>query len=228
MRPRPQLLALALCLALLAWPLAAVPVLGECGLNNNSFEGSFADRSGAGHVMVANGWDFWFQDGPGQADGVNWRPTYRAEDRSYLGGARVHGGNLSQKWGNTWAAHNAGVLQRVGVPRGSKVTFTAWGRAWSCSGEDVNSAKNEGNYRLMVGIDPTGGTNWAAGSVRWSEPRMECLTWVQLAISAQAEADAVTVFLRGHAEFPNLHVVRVTHHATEQVGSWVAGDHACN
>lgn len=205
MRCHPRLLALVLCLAFVAWPLAAQPVRGDCGLNNNGFEGNFPDLSGAGHLYIANGWSLWFQDGPGQKEGLYWRPTYRPEDRSYLGGSRVHGGNTSQKWGTSWATHNAGVYQRVGVPSGSKVTFTAWGRAWSSNGDDVNSSKNEGNYRMSVGIDPTGGTNWSAGSVSWTETRMECLTWIQFSISTQAQGDAVTVFLRGQAEFPVLH-----------------------
>ncbi|MDI7275743.1 MAG: hypothetical protein QME94_07180 [Anaerolineae bacterium] len=205
MRSRLQTLALALCLAGLIWPLAAQPGRADCGLNNNGFEGGFRDVYGDGHVVVANGWEFWFQDGPGQEQGRNFRPTFRGEQSSYLGGLRVHSGNWSQKFGNLYAAHNAGLYQRVSVPRDSQVTFTAWAQAWSSSGDDNYSVSEPGNYRLYVGIDPTGGTNWAANTVRWSASRMEYNVWVQLSVSARAEADAVTVFLRGSSEFPVKH-----------------------
>jgi hypothetical protein len=202
--PLRQLLTFVLCLILLAWPLAQ-PVSSDCGLANFDFEGGFSDRYGDGHVLVAEGWEFWYQDGPGQDEGKNWRPTYLREDASNLEGLRVHSGRGSQKMGNLYASHNAGLYQRVGVQPGSKVTFTVWAQAWSSSKDDNYSVSKPGDYRVSVGIDPTGGTNWAASTVRWSEPRQEYNTWMQLSVSAQAEADAVTVFLRGQAEYAVKH-----------------------
>ena len=205
MRSNRLLPVLVLCLAFLAWPLAALPVQAGCGLANNSFDEGFTDRFSDGHVVVPNGWEFWFQDGPDQVFGKNWRPSYGSFDAGYLGGKRVHGGSFSAKFGTSWATHNAGLYQRVAVPRYSQVTFSVWAMSWSSSGDDTGSVTSPGNYRLSVGIDPTGGTNWQAGTVRWSEPRIEYNTWIQLSISATSEADAVTVFLRGQPEFPVKH-----------------------
>ncbi len=205
MRSRLQCLTLVLCLVLLLWPAAAQPVRGDCGLNNNGFEGGFSSRSGDGQVNVGKGWEYWFQSGPGQEDGHNWRPSYVGEVSSYLGGRNVHSGGHSQKLGNRWAAHNAGLYQRVAVPRGSLVTFSAWTLIWSSSGDNNKVCQTPGNYRVMVGIDPTGGTNWAAGSVRWSAAQSGCVTWLQSTVQATAEADAVTVFLRGQCDFPVPH-----------------------
>ncbi len=202
---RLRLTTLLLCLALLAWPPAAQPVLADGELANPNFEGGFTDHFGDGHVVVANGWTPWYQDGPGQNEGKNFRPSFGESSVYYLGGKRVHGGAAAQKFGNLFASHNAGLWQRVSVPRGSQVTFSAWGQAWSSSEDDDNSVKDPGNYRLLVGIDPTGNTDWSAGTVRWSEPRIEYNNWVQLSVNAQAEADAVTVFVRGHCDYPVKH-----------------------
>jgi hypothetical protein len=201
MQPRLRFLALWLCLACLIWPITTQPARADCVLSHAGFEGGFTSRTGDEHVIVANGWEYWYQDGPHQQDGHNWRPTYREATIWDLGGRRVRSGRSAQKFGTQHATHNAGVYQRVAVPRGSHVTLTVWAQAWSSSDGDTSTVSEPGNYRLYVGIDPTGGTNWAGPSVRWSEPRMEYNTWVQLSISAQAEADAVTVFLRGHPEF---------------------------
>lgn len=201
MRSRLSLVALVLCLTVLASPLAGLTARADCGLNNNSFEGQYTDQFGDERGWVAPGWNPWFQDGPGQDQGQNWRPTYGYFEPDYLGGGRVHGGSRAQKLGTQWATHNAGVYQRVSVPRGSQVTFSVWVLAWSSSGRDALSVDRPGNYRVSVGIDPAGGTDWAASTVRWTEPRIEYNNWIQLSISAKAEADAVTVFTRGQAEY---------------------------
>jgi len=196
-RLRLVLVVLVLCLTLVAGPFMAQPVRADCGLNNNSFEGAYIDHFGGGYGYAAPGWNPWFQDGPDQSFGKNWRPSFGGFDAGYLGCKRVHGGSWAQKLGTQWATHNAGLYQRVAVPRSSQVTFTAWALAWSSDGDDPTSVSGPGNYRLSVGIDPTGGTDWAAPSVRWSDPRIEYNNWIQLSISARAESDAVTVFVRG-------------------------------
>ena len=202
MRSRSQLLVLVLCLVLLALPLVPQAVRGDCGLVNPGFEGGFSTR-GAGEVEVANGWEAWWQDGPFQEDGYNRRPEYKPEDRYRHGGRRIRNGNYAQKFFTTFATHNAGLWQRVAVPRNAQVTFSAYVQVWSSQDPNPDAVTSPGNYRVYVGIDPTGGTNWAAPTVRWSEPRIEYNTWIQLSISARAEADAVTVFLRGQPEFRN-------------------------
>jgi len=103
MRLRLRLLTLLLCLAGVAWPFAAQTVRADCRLNNSGFEGGFVDRFGDGHVVVANGWEFWFQDGPDQAQARNWRPSYGSHGAHYLGGRRVRSGNAAHRLGNQWA-----------------------------------------------------------------------------------------------------------------------------
>jgi len=190
----------------LVWPilvLAEPAAQGECPGNvllNPGFEEGFSDR-GAGEVSVANGWFPWWQSGPGQDEGFYRRPEYKPEDASRFGMRRIRSGNFAQKFFNTFSTHNAGILQQVQVPVESTLTLSAWVQVWSSEYHDPTTVVDPGNYRVYVGIDPTGGTDWSSPNVVWSEPRMEYNTWMHLQIQAKAKAGTITVFLRGQPEF---------------------------
>jgi len=172
-------------------------------LANGGFEDGFSTRN-AGEVEVANGWNPWWQDGPFQDQGLNRRPEYDAENAGIHGTLRIREGNFGQKWGNVFATHHAGVYQRVNVPAGSTVTFSVWGQAWSSRNDDPN-VSDGGKYSLSVGIDPTGGTDRTSPNVVWSAPSEALDQWVQLSVEAVAQGGAITVFLRGDAEWPVKH-----------------------
>lgn len=207
-----RLVVTFLMICLIAWPMlrpafvsAEPSTQGECSGNvllNPSFEEGFSDR-GAGEVSVANGWYPWYQDGPGQVDGYNRRPEYKPEDASRFGRRRVRTGNFAQKFFSTFATHNAGLLQQVQVPVGSQLTFSAWVQVWSSQDPNPDTVVSPGNYRVSIGIDPTGGTDWSSPNVAWTEPRMEYNTWMRLEIRSVAKAGTATVFLRGNPEFRN-------------------------
>jgi len=171
-------------------------------LVNGGLEEGFSAR-GAGEVEVANGWHPWWQDGPGQEDGYNRRPEYKPQDARVYGHARVREGTFSQKWFNNYATHHAGIWQQVNVPANSLVTLRAYGWAWSCSKDTWDSS--DGRYSLRVGIDPTGGTDWASPNIVWSPSNYTTDQWVELTVQAQAKAGTVTAFIRGDAEFRMLH-----------------------
>jgi hypothetical protein len=64
-----------------------------------------------------------------------------------------------------------------------------------------------GNARVAIGIDPTGGTNPYADRVVWSEARFIYNGYAeQLAVEATAQAGTVTVFLRGTTLYPFKHL----------------------
>jgi hypothetical protein len=188
-------------LAVLAMPAAQSDCPGNA-LVNPGFEDGYSDR-GAGEVSVANGWFPWWQDGPRQEQGYFRRPEYKPEDARRYGTRRIHSGTFAQKFFNTYSTHNAGILQQVQVPVGSKLTFSAWVQAWSSQDPDPGTFVSPGNYRVYVGVDSTGGTVWDSPNVVWSEPRMEYNTWMRLEIQAVAKAGTITVFLRGQPEFRN-------------------------
>lgn len=194
-------LLIALC-----WGLAAPAALADCEGNllvNGGFEGGFSER-GSGEVAVANGWNLWYQDGPGQEQGLNHRPEYDAEDANLHGTRRIREGSYAQKWGKVYATHHAGVYQQVNVPAGSGLRLTAWAQSWS-SAQDDPGVSDGGQYAVSVGIDPTGGTDWSSPNVVWSARSGTMDQWVQLAVDAKAQAGTVTVYLRGDAEWPLKH-----------------------
>jgi hypothetical protein len=202
-RNRP--IAMAVLTTLLAALLTSV-VSADCPgtpLVNANFEDGFSARE-VGEVEVANGWYPWFQDGPHQDQGLNHRPEWKAENAQWHGTQRIKEGIWAQKWGKVYSTHRAGIYQQVSVPAGSQVTLTGWAQAWSSTEDDPLVSKG-GGYAVMVGIDPTGGTDWRSNSIVWSEPNRTLDEWVQLSVSARAQGGTVTVYLRGEAEWPVKH-----------------------
>lgn len=201
---RPLLFAtmLLLLVGALVAPAAAADCPGNVALNPG-LEHGFTER-GAGEVVVANGWFPWWQDGPGQDDGQNWRPEFKPEDASRFGRRRIHEGNWGQKWHNTYATHNAGIYQTVGVPPHSVVSAVAWAQAWSSAKDDPDVSK-DGGYELSIGIDPTGGSDGLSDKIVWSPLSTTLDEWVKLEVQAKAEGDRITLFLRGHALWPVKH-----------------------
>lgn len=168
-------------------------------LPNAAFEDGFSSR-GVGEVEVANGWTPFWQDGPFASDGYNLRPEYKPEDARRYGTRRVHGGNFSQKFFTTFGTHKAGLWAHVGVPKDSVATFSVWVQAWSSTASDPGTSAG-GQYRTYVGIDPTGGTDWNSPNIVWSEPNLVLDEWVQITVETKAQADAITCFVKGEAEW---------------------------
>src|SRR5207247_6314018 len=64
---------------------------------------------------------------------------------------------------------------------------------------------SDGFHHKWVGIDPTGGTDAFSPNVIWGKEDRTMDVWVQLAVIAQAKADAVTVFVREMPEYSIKH-----------------------
>ena len=199
---------------------AASPSAQGCAGNrlaNPGFEGGFRKTESEGTSLssaVSDGWFPWFVRGDAT---WNREPEFKVVIPGVNGDAhRVRSGQ-SMKWFTTWGTHTAGMYQTVGVPAGSTVTFSAWGMLYS--GEEdghrpdlstyLSDPIKPGNYRLAVGIDPTGaktpiGTH-PPGTVVWSDSTMTPDQFVNLAVSTRAQAGAVTVYVKGWSEYPVKH-----------------------
>ena len=179
-------------------PVAFAQCPGNIAINPGLDDG-FSTRD-AGEVNVANGWQPFWQDGPGQDEGYNRRPEFQPEDASRFGRRRIHEGNWAQKIMSTFSTHHAGLWQQINVPVGSTVRFSAWAQAWSSSKDDP-SYSVDGAYGTSIGIDPTGGTDWTSPSIVWSGKNWTLDQWVQHGVETQARAGTVTIYLRGDAEW---------------------------
>jgi hypothetical protein len=173
-------------------------------LVNPGFEGSFSTRD-RNEIVVADGWVPWFKTDPG-APGINSAPEYKPEPAAQYGMRRIHSGNTAQKWFTTFATHTAGIFQQVtGIPIGSRLQFSAWVQVWSSDEDNNEVSAQPGNYRVLIGIDPTGGTDWSSENVVWSERTFAYDAYQQLSVATVARNSTVTVFMQGVPEFPVKH-----------------------
>jgi len=90
------------------------------------------------------------------------------------------------------------LYQRVPCEKGRRYQLAAETRVW-----------NPWNNQQMiicglVGIDPAGGNDPVARSVVWSSPTHQREKWTTLATEAVAEADHITVYLRGYSQYSRL------------------------
>jgi hypothetical protein len=119
------------------------------------------------------GWSAW-----GDVDGVQTGPWFfdlAARDGGRFLGTAVNCG-----------AKDGGVQQSIGARAGSSVTASAWTLTYRDGSAGIGN---------RIGIDPWGGTDSRAERIVWS-PRLETGgAWEQIAVTAAAESDRVTVFL---------------------------------
>jgi hypothetical protein len=168
----------------------------EMGLANGGFEQGFRQWQGIGELNVGNSWEpFWREKQTGDPDWKNRRPEYK-DATSADDPKRVYAGEHAQQWFNWSGTSDSGVWQIVGgLQAGAKVRFRAQVQQW-CVQQDNSPA--DGNARLRIGADPTGGRDPWAGSVHWSEiSRPANDTFVEVVTPAvTVEAGSVTVFVR--------------------------------
>jgi len=203
-------------------PAAAPAGQAACAGNllvNPEFEGGSRKTEGEGTSLssaVGDGWVPWFVRGDARN---NREPEFKVE-QVRLGGdrMRVRSGTQSQKFFTTWGTHTAGMYQKVNVRPGTMLTFSIHGMAYSGEADGWNAEKGTfesdrvqpGNYRMAVGIEPSGATPSCMGcappaSVVWSEPTLTTDVWVRQAVSVAATGGAVTVYVKGAPEWAVKH-----------------------
>lgn len=181
--------------------LAACPTGGNNLLTNASFEGSFNFQGGQ-ELLIAPGWvGWWFQ-----GDSVNFRPEFKPATE----GGRVRSGSTAQQYFKSFGQYRAGVYQIVEnstISSGTRLQFSAYGQAWSClQGENCGAGVsiNPANMFMRVGIDPTGGTDANARSVRWSNYFNPIDRYEIACVEAYAEGNRITVFTWSSPDQPRL------------------------
>ena len=150
-------------------------------------------------AQVPNGWfPFWI----GQTEEDEWwenkMPEYKPVCPSNQNPCpfmnRVKGGEQALQYFNFEGTNTAGVWQRVTVPANARLTFSAWGQAWSSDQhEPVSIGPTSVNMR--VGIDPVGGNSPFSASVVWSAPQNPYDAYAYFEVQATAQGDTVSVFL---------------------------------
>lgn len=200
-----------------AAPLAQDACPGNL-LKNHDFDGGSRKTQREGTSLssaVSTSWSPWFVRGDAR---FNREPEFKVE-QVRIGGdpARVRSGGQSMKWFTTWGTHTAGIYQRVKVSQGTALTFSIHGMAYTGQADGWNEEQRTflsdqaepGNYRMSVGIDPTGAVPPVGSpppdTVVWSEPTMTYDQWVLQSVPAVARAGFVTVYAKGQPEWSVKH-----------------------
>jgi hypothetical protein len=188
-------------------------------LSNGGFEGGAwrqtFNGSEYGEISVPIGWTaFW--------DVALGRPEMKVIQAvaPYLDPPRVVEGKQAFLAFTFYRTHDAGLYQRISIPAGSTLKLSALAHVWYSQRDDAH--KSEYHYdaapdvwyqfpegdnlgmQVMLGLDPTGGTDWNAASVRWTienyydEPQ-------EITLEVEDCGAAVTVFLRTITAWPFKH-----------------------
>ena len=186
-------LVIAVMVASSVWSLNhSVSAQGGNLLTNGSFEPPYYGQ-GAATRTVPNGWSLIVAAGAPDA--------FPHTDKT-----QVLDGEVSWNLKQGYAVFTAIAYQRVGgFSAGDGLSFTAYGWIYTCNDTATSCVIPDPPYRksdtsagasLRIGIDPQGGTDPGAASVTWSGETAPYDQWAEMNVTANANGDAVTVFLR--------------------------------
>ncbi|MBO9308898.1 MAG: LysM peptidoglycan-binding domain-containing protein [Chloroflexi bacterium] len=178
-----------------------------------TLRGLVAVRAQGTELLTNNGMDSYV-GGPGGVVPTGWTLT-----------ANVPVNSSKQDWvfnefpgfGSSWKVDTSGYAFTMnayqfvpGVRAGTPLVFTAYANVFTCNREDScigantpRTSQRESGARTRIGIDPTGGRDPNAPTVKWSEYIQPFDQFLPMTVEARSENDnGVTVFL----------------HATQSVG----------
>jgi hypothetical protein len=186
-------------LVIVAALLPIAPTGAQTGnlLQNADFEGR-AVGYGFGNY-VTEGWTSFWQT---RSEGM---PAFMFHEPAFADqyGDRFRSGTKAMRWSKEHATFDAGIFQRVRLPSPTgKLVFLAWMTSWSGNdGQGWGGPPNE-KVEHMVGIDPTGGTDFRAPTVLWSGWQRGSTQWQQTRFETEARGEWATVFMRSRNEYP--------------------------
>jgi len=130
--------------------------------------------------------------------GINHRPEYKPKRKSE-GQPEVRTGNQAVGIHTTSASHNGVLYRQFQVAEGANIKASVWAMG-----------KGDGGHGMVVGIDPTGGTDfletldsnwgewWSTDQDDWVEGE-----WRQISKTVKAANNVITVYLRSQSRYAN-------------------------
>jgi LysM repeat protein len=160
-------------------------------LINGSLERPYYGQGAATRTVPQN-WNLWVGAGAPEA--------FPHTDR-----VQVIDGEVSWNMKQGYAVFTTAGYQQVGgLKVGDALRFSAYGWAYTCNNTTTSCVIPDPPYRrsdsaagvsMKVGIDTKGGTDPNGASVKWSSVAAPYDQWVEMSITASAEAESVTVFM---------------------------------
>ncbi len=160
----------------------------------------FETGSGPSPRATVPGWS--------KTDGVD----LKASDGSWYYGIPPRTGQWLYEGAVNGNSSEGYIYQRVAVTRGRDYTFSAWVTTWMRENNTWKYDVWQDRGRLIhvrIGIDPTGGTNPKASSVRWTPRTYSHLHYSNLATTTTATAENITVFVAMQGEGGQWHLYGV-------------------
>lgn len=167
-------------------------------LQNGSMDRGFRPFKADDNLVVPVSWAPWWLKRIESLD-PEWKnqiPTYKAAAQESSQSGRLC--MLETPFG----AHTAGLLQQVPVVTGEKYDFAVDGMAISSESDEAWAIQNPADVNLQIGIDPTGGTDGESPLIEWSKVNQPINRWQTLRMSAVAQAQIATVFVRSAPNLP--------------------------
>ena len=163
-------------------------------LLNGSLGGDFRPYRGESGLVTAVAWAPWWRSA--SENDPDWK--YRKPVFS----AYTMDGQTVQQISTPFGTHVAGLWQQVPSAPGNQYTLTIEGQAWSSEDAAPASQLEASDVNLQVGIDPTGGTDPDSPLILWSEKMQPLSHWETLTVTAVAEANLLTIFLKSAPNLP--------------------------
>ena len=159
-------------------------------LANPSFEDSYTGG-------VAEDWSAWHYDSMAKkdcsAEVYYTQPVWSAELASR---SLILDGVRSQHVGNQWDTWRGGVSQSVdGVTVGETYRFKASMIGRVSNNQWPAASDPDGFINGRVGIDPSGGSDFAAASVAWGDAIIPRDSWQTATVQTVATSTSITVFV---------------------------------
>lgn len=111
-------------------------------------------------------------------------------------------GDLAARISSPFATHTAGLLQQTPAVIGETYELTANAQAWSSEAEREGYIQDGSDINLQIGIDPTGGLDPESPVILWSQISQALGKWTTLRLTATAEANIITLFLKSAPQLP--------------------------
>jgi hypothetical protein len=185
-----MLIGLTLLVGLMTFPVVAAPQMqGSNLLQDPTFD------------LAAQGtwkWEKWSYAKKEADLGQSFNtPVFMPSEPKWDHGSGGQSGAAGSLAGQAGAKFRAGFYQTVAVQAGTRVRFSVW------ANEFCQSGGSGCPVTLKAGIDPTGGTDWSSGNIKWAGTEISDNKYAQLVTEEVAVGDGgkVTVFTWGELRF---------------------------
>jgi hypothetical protein len=145
-------------------------------------------------LITAVGWaPWWVEPAAGDPGWKNRQPVYSPITLDEA---------LTQQIATPFGTHSGGLWQQVPSAPGNSYEFSVEGQAWSSEDTAPASRLEASDVNLQIGIDPTGGLDPHSPLVVWSGKANPLSHWETLHLTAVAEANIITVYLKSAPSLP--------------------------